>query len=261
MPAKILLPRQPAAHVLGVVLGHQHWLVHGLRIVDSLACMPQATCGSPECANPPAGCAPITSTLGFFCLRKRDTPVMVPVVPMALTKCVMRRPSAPRSQGRSSRSGCADCPHWRTGPAPCLRPLLHGLGQIAPMHAAAAGVSISSAPKGLHGLRTLDRQVLRHHQHHAVPRDGSRRGQRNAGVARGGLDQRIARPDVPTLLGGGSSTAPDGLSPTRRVIASSLPKMTLPCIALSQAPMRCSATMAFCHGVLNRRIFHAPTVP
>ncbi len=31
-------------------------------------------------------------TAGFFSLRKRETPVMVPVVPIALTKCVTSPP-------------------------------------------------------------------------------------------------------------------------------------------------------------------------
>ena len=39
--------------------------------------------------EPSAGCAPRMRTAGFFSFRKRDTPVIVPVVPIALTKCVM----------------------------------------------------------------------------------------------------------------------------------------------------------------------------
>ena len=40
--------------------------------------------------EPSLGCAPMMRTAGFFSFRKRETPVMVPVVPIALTKCVMR---------------------------------------------------------------------------------------------------------------------------------------------------------------------------
>jgi len=40
--------------------------------------------------EPSAGWAPTMRTAGFFSFRKRDVPVMVPVVPIALTKWVMR---------------------------------------------------------------------------------------------------------------------------------------------------------------------------
>lgn len=40
--------------------------------------------------EPSPGCAPTMRTPGFFSFRKRETPVMVPVVPIALTKCVTR---------------------------------------------------------------------------------------------------------------------------------------------------------------------------
>ena len=52
-----------------------------------------------------------------------------------------------------------------------------------------------------HGLRALDRQVLRHDQQHAVA--AHRRGHRqcDAGVARGRLDQRVAGLDLAALLG------------------------------------------------------------
>ena len=49
--------------------------------------------------EPSAGCAPMTFTLGFFSFRKRATPVMVPVVPMALTKCVTRPPVCSQISG------------------------------------------------------------------------------------------------------------------------------------------------------------------
>ena len=50
-------------------------------------------------------------------------------------------------------------------------------------------------------LAPLDRQMLRHHQHHAVAAHRGRHRQRNAGVAAGRLDQRVARLDVSALLG------------------------------------------------------------
>ena len=42
--------------------------------------------------EPSLGCAPMIRTAGFFSFRKRETPVIVPVVPIALTKCVIRPP-------------------------------------------------------------------------------------------------------------------------------------------------------------------------
>ena len=42
--------------------------------------------------EPSFGCAPMIRTAGFFSFRKRETPVIVPVVPIALTKWVMRPP-------------------------------------------------------------------------------------------------------------------------------------------------------------------------
>ncbi|CKS64153.1 Uncharacterised protein [Mycobacterium tuberculosis] len=42
----------------------------------------------PGMREPSAGCAPTMRMAGFFSFRKRETPVMVPVVPIALTKWV-----------------------------------------------------------------------------------------------------------------------------------------------------------------------------
>ena len=54
---------------------------------------------------------------------------------------------------------------------------------------------------GLHRLHALDGQVLGHDQHHAIALDGGGHRQRDAGVARGGLDQRVARLDLAAFLG------------------------------------------------------------
>ena len=76
------------------------------------------------------------------------------------------------------------------------------LGQVAcVLHAARARREDELGAEGLHGLRALDRQVLRHDQHHAVAADRRRHRQRDAGVAARGLDQRVAGADVATLLG------------------------------------------------------------
>jgi hypothetical protein len=42
--------------------------------------------------EPSLGCAPMIRTAGFFSRRKRETPVIVPVVPIALTKWVIAPP-------------------------------------------------------------------------------------------------------------------------------------------------------------------------
>ena len=63
------------------------------------------------------------------------------------------------------------------------------------------GVRISSAPKAFMVCARSTRQVLRHDQHHAVAADRRGHRQRDAGVARGRLDQRVAGLDLAALLG------------------------------------------------------------
>ena len=63
------------------------------------------------------------------------------------------------------------------------------------------GVSTSSAPNAFMVCARSIGQVLRHDQHHAVAPDRGGHGQRDAGVARGGLDQRVAGLDLAALLG------------------------------------------------------------
>ena len=57
--------------------------------------------------------------------------------------------------------------------------------------------------EGRHGLAPLQAHVLRHDQDHAVAADGGGHRQRDAGVAAGGLHQRVARADLAAPLGGG----------------------------------------------------------
>lgn len=97
----------------------------------------------------------------------------------------------------------------------------HGLGQVARIfHAAALGREDQLRAERLHRLGTLHRQVFGHHQHHPVALDRRRHRQRDAGIARRGLDERVTRLDLPTLL-----RAPDHgqrraiLHGTRRVVA------------------------------------------
>ncbi|MPN07166.1 hypothetical protein SDC9_154432 [bioreactor metagenome] len=78
----------------------------------------------------------------------------------------------------------------------------HGVGEVAGvLHAPALGRQDEFGAKGLHGLGTLDGQVLGHDQHHAVALDGRRHGQRDAGIAGSRLDQRVARLDVAARFG------------------------------------------------------------
>ena len=43
----------------------------------------------PGICEPSSGWQPMILTLGFFSLKKREQPMMVPVVPMLETKCVI----------------------------------------------------------------------------------------------------------------------------------------------------------------------------
>jgi hypothetical protein len=54
---------------------------------------------------------------------------------------------------------------------------------------------------GSHALTALDGQVFRHDQHHLVAANGGRHGERDAGIAAGGFDQRIARLDAAAHFG------------------------------------------------------------
>jgi hypothetical protein len=104
------------------------------------------------------------------------------------------------------------------------------LGHVArQFHAAILRRQHQFGAKGAHRLAALDALVLRHDQDHPVAAHRRRHRQRNAGIAGGGLDQRIARLDVARASAraiidsaGRSLTEPAGLLP------SSLARMTLP---------------------------------
>jgi len=91
---------------------------------------------------------------------------MVPVVPMALTKCVI----APAGLLPDFGAGgfVVDARVVGVGKLvqhPALAIALHLLGQITGvLHAAALGREDELGAKGLHGLRALDGQVLGHDQ-------------------------------------------------------------------------------------------------
>ncbi|OIQ75420.1 hypothetical protein GALL_429110 [mine drainage metagenome] len=75
------------------------------------------------------------------------------------------------------------------------------LGEVARvLHAAGTRRQHQFGAVGLHRLRALDRQILGHDQQHAVAEHRRGHRQRDAGVARGGLDQRVSGADFAALL-------------------------------------------------------------
>eukprot|EP01136_Pigoraptor_vietnamica_P031983 Opistho-1_new@93269 len=194
--------RQPAAHLFRVALAHEHQLVHAGGIVDlrQVFLRPLADAGD---ARALAG------------LRADDAHGGVLFFQVA------------RDAGDGA-GGAHGAHEVRDAPAGLLPQLgagglvvdarvvgvgelvqhaalaffLHLVGQVARVfHAAALGREDQLGAESLHGLGTFDRQVLRHDQHHAVALDGGGHGQGDAGVARGGFDQRVAGLDLTALLG------------------------------------------------------------
>jgi hypothetical protein len=138
------------------------------------------------------------------------------------------------------------------------------LGQVTRVfHAAALGRQDQLGTKGFHGLHALDGQVLRHDEHHAVALDGGSHGQRNAGVARGGLDQRVARLDVATLLGPlnhGQGRAV--FDRTRRVIAFQLAQHhVLTGCVVGRTDALQGHQWGFSDRIFNSGVVHALNVP
>src|SRR5690606_1899229 len=80
---------------------------------------------------------------------------------------------------------------------------LHRHGQVARVfHAALAGRRQDEfGAVGGHGGAAFYRQVVGHDQHHAVATHGGRHGQRDAGVAAGGFDERVAGLDLAAFFG------------------------------------------------------------
>ena len=86
-------------------------------------------------------------------------------------------------------------------PTPSLG--LHGQRPIAcALHALFLRDQHQLGPVGLHRLAAFQALGLGHDQHHPVALHRCHHGQRNAGVAGRGLDQRVAGPDLATRLGG-----------------------------------------------------------
>ena len=197
----------------------------------SSAGRPRATCGCRGSARPRVGCTPITWIAGFFSLRKREQPMMVPVVPMVETKCVI----LPAVSRQISGPGALVVRERIVGVGElvedhALARVAHLLGRVArELHAALLRRQHEARRRTRHRLAPLHRQVLGHHQHHAIAAHRRHHRERDAGVAAGRLDQRVARLDVGRAArrraiidsAGRSLTEPAGLLP------SSLARMTL----------------------------------
>ena len=85
---------------------------------------------------------------------------------------------------------------------PTLAFVAHALSNVAgEFHAALFRRQNQFGAIGTHRLTALDALVLRHDEDHAVATHRGGHGERNAGIAGGGLDQRVARLDVATRLG------------------------------------------------------------
>ena len=134
---------------------------------------------------PSAGCAPTTTIAGFFSFRNVDTPMIVPVVPIAETKCVMR-PSVSR---HSSGPGAAVVRERIVG----IRELVedgaatlgaHLPGQVArALHPLRLGDQDQLGAVRGHRLAPLVRQVVRHDEDHPVALHRGHHRERDAGVA------------------------------------------------------------------------------
>ena len=120
--------------------------------------------------------------------------MIVPVVPMLDTKCVIRPSVSRQISGpvvRVVRERIVGIGELVEDDA--LAVGAHLLGDVARgLHAARLRREHDLGAEGAHRLAALDRQVLRHDQHHAIAAHRRGHRQRDAGVARGRLDQRVA---------------------------------------------------------------------
>ena len=133
-----------------------------------------------------------------------DTPMIVPVVPIAETKCVMRPSVSRQISGpgrlRSATRGLSGFANWsRMMPLPsrCICSARSRAYSMPPVTRRQHDLRA----EGRHALTALDRQVLRHDQHHLVAAHRGRHRERDAGVAARGFDQRVARLDAAALFG------------------------------------------------------------
>ncbi len=169
------------------------------------------------------------------------------------------------SRARWSRSGRAGCRGWRTGraPGPCRLSASGRPGRARIPCRALAGVRISSAPKAFMVWARSIAQVLRHDQHHAVAPDRRRHRQRDAGIAGGGLDQRVAGLDLAALLGAPRDRSPEpagSLPPEPAgVVAFELAEITVcrvrrspaPAHALQREPAACCRSASSKDGIVH----------
>ena len=129
--------------------------------------------------------------------------MMVPVVPMAETKCVTRPPVPFRDlRPRALVVGA---------PVVAVRELVEhqvaALGDLSPcvvdrsLHAGGGGREHDRGPVGAHRLDPLGRRVLRHHELERVAPERRDHRQRDTGIAAGRLDQPDAGTQFAALLG------------------------------------------------------------
>ena len=153
---------------------------------------------------PSAGWTPMIWIHGAVCsLRYRAVPMMVPVVPMALTKWVTVPLGVAPDLGTR---GFVVCPRIvRIGELVehlALAASFHLVGQVAgPFHALLAVYDNDLGTVGAHRGPPFETHVLGHDERHAIAADGRGHGERNARIAAGGLDETIAGPDLAALLG------------------------------------------------------------
>jgi hypothetical protein len=82
-----LLAREASRHLLAFVLAHLDHAVHA-RALEDLRQVGLGPLADARHLRAVLRLHPITWIAGFFSLRKREHPMMVPVVPMVATKCV-----------------------------------------------------------------------------------------------------------------------------------------------------------------------------
>lgn len=197
-----LFTRHSTCHVLGVGLADRLGAVDVLRIVD----LRHVRFGPlPDTRNARA----------FFRLCANDLDVSVLLFQKARDTGNRARRTHRRNEMRDAAFGVA--PQFGAGGLvmrkrvvrvgkliedDALAFLFHRVGQVARVfHAALDGGEDDLSAVSGHALAALHRQVFRHDQHHLVTTHRSGHGQGNAGVARRGFDQRVARLDAAARFG------------------------------------------------------------
>ena len=102
----------------------------------------------PGMLAPSSGCKPIIWILGFFDFRYRETPIIVPVVPIELTKWVIFLPLCSQISGpvfSKCAKGLSEFPNWsKTLPRPSVS--IDLARSLAPSILDSFDTNIKSAP-------------------------------------------------------------------------------------------------------------------